>query len=61
VISYFASFEGGTNALHFGVDTAVTAVFAIAIYVFALRVRLSPEDARERLEVTDDAEPEGTG
>jgi amino acid transporter len=60
-ISYVASFEGGTNALHFGVDTAVTAVFAIAIYVFALRVRLSPEDARERLEVTDDAEPEGTG
>lgn len=54
VLSYVSSFEGAKNYLHFGVDMAVTAVFSLAIYYFALRFRLSPEEARERLEASGD-------
>ncbi len=54
VLCYVSSFEGGKNYLHFGVDMAVTAVFAVAIYYFALHLRLSPEEARERLDSTAD-------
>jgi hypothetical protein len=50
VLSLISSFEGGKDYLHFGVDMAVTAVFSLAIYYFALRFRLSPAQARERLE-----------
>jgi amino acid transporter len=54
VLCYVSSFDGGKNYLHFGVDMAVTAVFSLAIYYFALQLRLSPEEARERLESTAD-------
>jgi amino acid transporter len=49
VLSLISSFEGGKNYLPFGVDMAVTAAFSLAIYYFALRFRLSPEQTRERL------------
>lgn len=49
VISYLASFEGGADDLHFGVDMGVTAVFALVVYALALKLRLSPEAAREHL------------
>jgi amino acid transporter len=53
VISYVSSFDG-KGYLHFGVDMGVTAVFALAIYYFALHFRLTPEQARERLEASTD-------
>ncbi len=60
VISWLSSFEGGLDDLPFGVDMAVTAVFALAVYVFALRCRLTPEQAQERLRggAEDDELPE---
>jgi amino acid transporter len=57
VLSLLSSFEGGENTLHFGVDMAVTAVFSLAIYYFALRFRLSAEETQVRLESgADDVE-----
>jgi amino acid transporter len=56
VISYLASFEGGRDDLHFGVDMAVTAAFSLGIYFFALSQRLSPEDVRERMRTSGDEE-----
>jgi amino acid transporter len=53
-LSYVSSFDGAKNYLHFGADMAVTAVFSLAIYYFALHFRLSPEEARERLEASGD-------
>jgi amino acid transporter len=49
VLSYLASFEGGRDELHFGVDMAVTAAFSLLIYYFALSCRLSPAQAEERV------------
>ena len=49
-LSYLSSFEGGKNDLHFGVDMAVTAVFSLVIYYFALSRRLPDELVRERME-----------
>jgi amino acid transporter len=54
VLSYFSSFTGGRNDLHFGVDMAVTAVFALVVYFLALGLRLSPSEASERLELSLD-------
>jgi amino acid transporter len=51
-ISYLASFEGGKDKLHFGVDMIVTGVFAAGIYVLALRTRLSDEDAKAHFDET---------
>jgi amino acid transporter len=53
-LSYASSFEGAKNYLHFGVDMAVTGVFSLAIWYFALHFRLSPEEALERLEASGD-------
>jgi amino acid transporter len=50
VLSYVSSFEGAKNYLHFGVDMAATAVFALIIYYFALSCRLPDDLVRERLE-----------
>ncbi len=36
--------------LHFGVDMAVTAVFSLGIYFFALSRRLPEELVRERMQ-----------
>jgi amino acid transporter len=52
VLSYLASFEGGRDDLHFGVDMAVTAAFSLAIYYFALSRRLSEEQVKERIEAS---------
>ena len=46
-LSYVSSFEGGKGYLHFGVDMAVTAVFSLAVYYFALHFRLSPEECKK--------------
>jgi amino acid transporter len=54
VISYFASFDGGTSTLPFGADMAVCAVFSLVVYVVALRLRLSPEEARRNFDDTAD-------
>jgi amino acid transporter len=54
VLTYLSSFEGGKNTLHFGVDMAVTAVFALVIYYFALSCRLPSELVKERLETGGD-------
>jgi amino acid transporter len=55
-ISYLASFEGGRDDLHFGLDMAVTAVFSLVIYFFALSMRLSPEQAEERIRSSSEEE-----
>jgi amino acid transporter len=58
VISYLSSFDtetpstflglhGPTNDLTFGVDTLVVAIFSIAIYALAMRLRLPPERTEE--------------
>jgi amino acid transporter len=49
LLTYLSSFDGGANDLHFGVDMAVTAVFSLAIYFFALSRRLTEEQVRERM------------
>jgi amino acid transporter len=50
VLSFVSSFEGGKDYLHFGLDMAVTAVFAVVIYYFALSCRLPADQVRARLE-----------
>jgi amino acid transporter len=57
-ICYLSSFEGGHNTLHFGVDMAVTAVFSIVIYYFALSRRLPAEVVQERMELGADEHEE---
>ncbi|HEX4717808.1 MAG TPA: APC family permease [Thermoleophilaceae bacterium] len=47
VISYLASFDGGKSTLKFGVDMIVCAVFSLAVYYLALRLRL-PSGTTER-------------
>jgi amino acid transporter len=56
LISYLASFEGGRNDLHFGVDMGVTAAFSLLIYYLALSLRLSSEQALERMRSSSDEE-----
>jgi len=70
VISYLSSFDtktpssvlgldGPTNTLKFGVDTLVVAVFSIAIYLLAIRLRLSPERSQEYVgDLTAEADEE---
>jgi amino acid transporter len=50
VLSLLSSFTGGKNDLHFGVDMAVTAVFSLIIYFFALRCRLPAAAVEERMQ-----------
>ena len=54
VVSYLSSFEGSRDVLHFGVDMLACAVLSLAIYALAMRMRLSPEAAREYLEHADE-------
>ncbi|MHB8240726.1 MAG: APC family permease [Solirubrobacteraceae bacterium] len=56
VLSYLASFEGGKDDLHFGVDMAVTAAFSLLVYFFAMSRRLSTEDVEERMRESSDEE-----
>jgi predicted Co/Zn/Cd cation transporter (cation efflux family) len=57
VLSLLSSFEGGKNVLHFGVNMGVTAAFSLAIYVLALRSRLSPAEAEARIAAGTDEAP----
>jgi amino acid transporter len=52
VISYLSSFAGGQDTLKFGVDMIVCGVFSLGVYVAALRLKLSAEDARDHFEQT---------
>ncbi len=61
VISWLGSFEGGLDKLHFGVDMGITAAFALVIYAFAISLRLTPEQAQERLTSGAEEQEEGTG
>jgi amino acid transporter len=70
IISYFSSFtqadlyspswmKGGTGQLAFGVDVAVMAVFSVAIYLLAIKLRLPSERAVEYIgDLTAEAEAE---
>jgi amino acid transporter len=49
VLSYLSSFQGGANALPFGVDMLVTAGFSLVVYFFALSRRLSPGQVEKRM------------
>jgi amino acid transporter len=52
VISYSGRYDG-RNWLPFWIDIAVVAVFALVIYVLALAVRLTPEEAKGYIEDLD--------
>jgi amino acid transporter len=52
VISYLASFSGGTSTLHFGVDMLVCAAFSLGIYSLALHLRLGSEEAKRYFDQT---------
>jgi hypothetical protein len=47
VVSYLSSFSGPANALPFGWDVLAMALFALAVYAIAIRMRL-PREAVER-------------
>jgi amino acid transporter len=56
LISYLSSFDGGRDTLAFGVDMAVTAAFSLVIYACALFLRLSPDEAKERIRLSSEEE-----
>ncbi len=58
LLSFFSSFTGGQDDLHFGVDMGVTAAFSLVVYQFALRLRLPAERVRERLRADSDESSE---
>jgi hypothetical protein len=59
VVSYLSSFSGPANALPFGWDVLVMAVFSLAIYALAVRMRLPREEIEHRIgDVTAEAEAE---
>lgn len=46
VLSYLSTFDGN-GTLPFGPDIIVVTVFSLAIYFFAMQVRLEPEKVRQ--------------
>ena len=59
VVSYLGSFGGPANALPFGWDVLVMALFSLAIYLLAVRMRLPREEIEQRIgDVTAEAEAE---
>jgi hypothetical protein len=47
VLSYLSPTDfGGTGLLPFGLDIVIVAAFSIAIYYYAMSVRLTPEEVR---------------
>jgi len=57
VISYLGTFGEGAGVIPFGLDVVVVTVFSIAIYAFAMTVRLTPEEARRHVaEAREEAE-----
>ena len=58
-MSYLSSFSGPAHVLHFGWDVLVMALFSLAIYLLAVRMRLSREEIEQRIgDVTAEAEAE---
>jgi amino acid transporter len=50
ILSYLSPTDfGGTGLLPFGMDIVVVAAFSIAIYYFAMSVRLTPEEVRRHV------------
>jgi hypothetical protein len=50
VISYLGPEDfGGNGVIPFGVDIIVMAIFSIAIYYYAMSVRLTPEEVRRHV------------
>jgi hypothetical protein len=50
LISYFGAEDfGGTNLIPFGWDILVVIAFSIAIYYYAMSVRLTPEEVRRHV------------
>ena len=47
IISWIGGFGGGLGILPFGWDMLIVAVFSLAIYFWAVRTRLSDEEAAE--------------
>ena len=60
VISYLgASDFGGRGVIPFGLDILVVAVFSLAIYFYAISVRLKPEEVRRHVaDAREEAEDE---
>jgi amino acid transporter len=60
VLSYLSPTDfGGTGLLPFGIDIVIVAVFSIAIYYYAMSVRLTPEEVRSHVaDARDEAEEE---
>jgi hypothetical protein len=60
VISYIgASDFGGIGLIPFGWDILVVAAFSLAIYFYAISVRLTPEEVRSHVaDARDEAEEE---
>jgi amino acid transporter len=59
VVSYLGSFGGPANVLPFGWDVLVMALFSLAIYFLAVRMRLPREEIEQRIgDVTAEAEAE---
>jgi hypothetical protein len=58
LLSYLSSF-GGRGTLPFGWDMLATIVFSLAIYAYAITVRLPGERVREYVgDLTEEAEEE---
>ena len=50
ILSYLSPTDfGGTGLLPFGVDIVIVAAFSIAIYYYAMSVRLTPEEVRSHV------------
>ena len=50
ILSYLSPTDfGGTGLLPFGIDIILVAAFSIAIYYYAMSVRLTPEEVRSHV------------
>jgi hypothetical protein len=61
VISFFGRYDGGRNSVPFWWDIGLVAVFSLAIYVLAIALRLTPEDAKAYIENLDPMVEEPAG
>src|SRR5215203_162763 len=52
ILSYLSPTDfGGTGVLPFGIDIVVVAAFSVAVYYYAMYVRLAPEEVREHVAI----------
>jgi len=50
ILSYLSPTDfGGTGLLPFGIDIVIVAAFSVAIYYYAMSVRLTPEEVRQHV------------